>query len=92
MGVKHGAWCVGCCWALFVALFALGVMSVFWMVVVVAIIAAERLLPWKLLARSAAAVLLVVLGLGVAFAPGSVPNFTDPSHASGMRMKGHSAP
>ena len=34
MGVTHGAWCVGCCWALMAALFALGVMSIGWMVFV----------------------------------------------------------
>jgi predicted metal-binding membrane protein len=28
MGIEHGAWCVGCCWALMAALFALGVMSI----------------------------------------------------------------
>src|SRR5207302_2854465 len=31
MGARHGAWCVGCCWALTVSLFALGVMSIVWM-------------------------------------------------------------
>ena len=31
MGVGHGAWCVGCCWALMASLFALGVMSLVWM-------------------------------------------------------------
>src|SRR4051794_2939430 len=30
MGAKNGAWCVGCCWALMAALFALGVMSIPW--------------------------------------------------------------
>src|SRR4029079_10924367 len=34
MGVRHGAWCVGCCWALMASLFALGVMSIAWMAVV----------------------------------------------------------
>jgi predicted metal-binding membrane protein len=34
MGVEHGGWCVGCCWALMAALFALGVMSVGWMIFV----------------------------------------------------------
>ena len=34
MGLEHGAWCVGCCWALMAALFALGVMSVAWMALV----------------------------------------------------------
>jgi predicted metal-binding membrane protein len=27
MGTKHGAWCVGCCWALMAALFAIGIMN-----------------------------------------------------------------
>src|SRR5258707_1197299 len=47
MGLEHGGWCVGCCWALMAALFALGVMSIGWMVFVAALIAIEKLLPWK---------------------------------------------
>jgi predicted metal-binding membrane protein len=31
LGARHAAWCLGCCWALMTALFALGVMSVAWM-------------------------------------------------------------
>src|ERR687886_41504 len=46
MGLEHGGWCVGCCWALMAALIALGVMSVGWMVFVAALIAAEKVLPW----------------------------------------------
>jgi predicted metal-binding membrane protein len=75
MGVEHGAWCVGCCWALMVALFALGVMSVGWMAVVGAFIAVEKMLPWKRLANRSVAVALVVVALGVALAPWSVPGF-----------------
>ena len=78
LGLEHGAWCVGCCWALMAALFALGVMSVGWMVFVAALIAVEKLLPWKRLANRAIAVLLAVLGLGVALAPDSVPGLTLP--------------
>jgi len=69
MGVEHGAWCVGCCWALMVALFALGVMSVGWMAVVGAFIAAEKMLPWKRLANRSVAVALGVIALGVALWP-----------------------
>ena len=47
MGIEHGGICVGCCWALMAALFALGVMSIAWMAFVAALIAAERLLPWR---------------------------------------------
>jgi predicted metal-binding membrane protein len=41
MGIEHGRVCVGSSWALMAALFALGVMSVGWMVLVAALIAAE---------------------------------------------------
>ena len=46
MGARHGAWCVGCCWALMASLFALGVMSLAWMAFVAALIALEKTLPW----------------------------------------------
>ena len=81
MGVKHGAWCVGCCWALMAALFALGVMSVGWMAFVAALIAMEKLLPWKAVANRGIAVLLGVLAVLVAFTPGSVPGLTLPGSA-----------
>jgi predicted metal-binding membrane protein len=90
MGASHGAWCVGCCWALMAVLFALGFMSVGWMAFVAALIAVEKLLPWKAVANRGIAVLLVVLGLSVALAPGRVPGLTLPDEA-GMRMSG-SAP
>jgi predicted metal-binding membrane protein len=45
-GVLHGAYCVGCCAGLMVVLFAVGMMSVFWMIVVAALIAAEKLAPF----------------------------------------------
>ena len=78
MGIEHGAWCVGCCWALMAALFALGVMSVGWMAFVAALIAGEKLLPSKAVANRGVAVLLAVLAVGVAFAPGRVPGLTVP--------------
>ncbi|MDX6412712.1 MAG: hypothetical protein QOH23_122, partial [Gaiellaceae bacterium] len=46
MGVEHGAFCVGCCWGLMLALFALGVMSLFWMAVVAAAVFAEKVAPF----------------------------------------------
>jgi predicted metal-binding membrane protein len=78
MGVEHGGWCVGCCWGLMAALFALGVMSIGWMVFVAALIATEKLLPWKAVANRSVALMLVVLGLGVAFASQDVPGLTLP--------------
>ena len=44
-GVLHGGYCVGCCAGLMVVLLAVGMMSVLWMVVVAALIAAEKTAP-----------------------------------------------
>jgi predicted metal-binding membrane protein len=93
MGAEHGAWCVGCCWALMAALFALGVMSLGWMALVAALIAAEKLLPRQAPASAGVAVLLAVLGLGVAFAPASVPGLTQPGSMQSMKsMDGATQP
>jgi predicted metal-binding membrane protein len=85
MGLEHGGWCVGCCWALMAALFALGVMSIGWMVLIAALIAIEKLLPWQAVANRSIAVLLVVLGLGVAFASEDVPGLTLPDSPAAAR-------
>jgi predicted metal-binding membrane protein len=90
MGLVHGAWCIGCCWALMAALFALGAMSIAWMAVVAAFIAVEKLLPWRAAATTGVAVLLAALAIGIAAAPGSVPGLTVPSDSSGMSMPGMS--
>jgi predicted metal-binding membrane protein len=78
MGLEHGTWCVGCCWALMAALFALGVMSVGWMALIAALIAIEKMLPYKAIAKYGVAVLLLVLGVSVAFVPEKVPGLILP--------------
>jgi predicted metal-binding membrane protein len=78
MGLEHGGWCFGCCWGLMAALFALGVMSIGWMVFIAALIAIEKLLPWRLVANRGVAVVLIVLGITVAFMPEDVPGLTLP--------------
>ena len=85
MGVVHGGWCVGCCWALMAALFALGVMSLGWMALIAALIAVEKLLPWKALANRGIAVILLALGISVASTPASVPGLTIPGSPKAMR-------
>ena len=89
MGIEHGRVCVGSGWALMAALFALGVMSVGWMVLVAALIATEKLLPWRTVATRGIAVLLAVLGIALAFAPEDVPGLTVPgSSAPAMEEMG----
>jgi predicted metal-binding membrane protein len=65
-GAGHGICCVACCWTLMVALYALGFMSVTWMVALTVLIAGERLLARHWAAVPAVAVVLLVLGAGVA--------------------------
>jgi predicted metal-binding membrane protein len=79
MGVKNGAWCVGCCWALMASLFALGVMSVGWMAFVAALIAIEKTLPWRRTAALGTATALLVLGILVLAAPDALPGLTVPN-------------
>ncbi len=86
MGVEHGGWCVGCCWALMAAVFALGIMSVGWMVFVAALIAIEKLLPWKVPANRTIAAVLTVLAVAVALAPANVPGLTLPGSAAARAM------
>jgi predicted metal-binding membrane protein len=82
MGVKNGAWCVGCCWALMASLFALGVMSVVWMAVVAGFIAVEKILPWRRPATYGTALVLLALGLLVLVAPDALPGLTVPGDDS----------
>jgi predicted metal-binding membrane protein len=78
MGLEHGGFCVGSSWALMAALFALGVMNVAWMIVVAALVAIEKLLPWEGVAIGATVVFVAALGLAVALAPDQVPGLTIP--------------
>ena len=45
MGVVHGAFCVGCCWALMALLFAGGVMNLLWVALLAAFVLAEKFTP-----------------------------------------------
>ncbi|MGZ4239038.1 MAG: DUF2182 domain-containing protein [Solirubrobacteraceae bacterium] len=97
MGAKNGAWCVGCCWALMASLFALGTMSIGWMAFVAALIAVEKLVPWRRVATYGTAAVLLGLGVLLLAAPDSTPGLTIPTHGSMSEMNhmgqpGHMAP
>ena len=78
MGVGNGAWCVGCCWALMAALFALGVMSVTWMAVIATLIATEKTMPWRRAATYGKTIVLLAFGITMLLAPGALPGLTVP--------------
>lgn len=46
MGVKHGAYCIGCCWALMLLLFAGGIMNLVWIAGLTLFVLFEKLAPW----------------------------------------------
>ena len=63
MGVEHGAYCVGCCWALMLLLFAGGVMNLVVIVALTALVALEKLTPFGQLGARVSGVLLAAAGL-----------------------------
>jgi predicted metal-binding membrane protein len=66
-GVRHGAYCVGCCWALMLLLFVGGVMNLLWIGGITLVVALEKLTPGGAWMRSAIATGLLVLAIAVAF-------------------------
>lgn len=45
MGLAHGAYCVGCCWALMLLMFVGGAMNLLWMAVLTVLMLAEKITP-----------------------------------------------
>ncbi len=86
MGVRHGVWCIGCCWALMASLFALGVMSLVWMAVVAGLIAFEKLIPSRRAATYVTAGILLVLGVLLIAAPDTIPALTVPGSGPMSQM------
>jgi predicted metal-binding membrane protein len=46
MGLKHGAFCIGCCWMLMALLFVAGVMNLLWIAALAVIVLLEKVAPW----------------------------------------------
>jgi predicted metal-binding membrane protein len=65
MGLRHGAYCVGCCWALMALLFVVGVMNLVWIAVIAVFVMAEKVLPRGQLLGRIGGVALVGAGIAV---------------------------
>ncbi|CAM01897.1 putative metal-binding membrane protein [Saccharopolyspora erythraea NRRL 2338] len=63
VGVYHGAYCLGCCWALMLVQLALGAMSLVWMAVVAAVMTVEKALPRGEVTSHALGGVLVAAGM-----------------------------
>ncbi|HZV93723.1 MAG TPA: DUF2182 domain-containing protein [Caldimonas sp.] len=70
LGVGHGLFCVGCCWALMLVTFVVGMGNVGWMLVLAAAMAAEKNLPWGARLRTPLGVGLLAWAAAIAVANG----------------------
>jgi predicted metal-binding membrane protein len=77
-GIRFGLCCVGSSAGLMLMLLALGVMSLTWMSVTAALVAAHKLLPAKPAVDVPVALAIVGLGIWIVVAPASVPALTTP--------------
>ena len=65
LGMLHGLYCVGCCWAVMVLLFAFGVMNLTWIAGLMIFVLLEKLLPWPGFVSRAAGVAGIAAGLAL---------------------------
>jgi predicted metal-binding membrane protein len=67
MGLRHGAYCIGCCWALMALLFVGGVMNVLWIALLALLVLLEKLAPFGRWIARAVGVACVAAGAGMLF-------------------------
>jgi len=63
MGVRHGLYCVGCCWALMALSFVFGIMNLLWMAGITAFLLVEKITSWGPRFGRAAGVILAGYGM-----------------------------
>ncbi|WP_086729390.1 DUF2182 domain-containing protein [Streptomyces carpinensis] len=75
-GAHHGAFCLGCCWSLMTLLAAFGVMNLWAMVVLAAVITAEKLAPAGRVVARAVGIASIGLAVAVFWVPALAPGLT----------------
>lgn len=63
LGIRHGAFCLGCCWFLMLLLFVGGVMNLLWIAAIAAFVLAEKLLPFRFGVPRTAGLVMIAAGL-----------------------------
>jgi predicted metal-binding membrane protein len=76
IGALHGAYCLGCCWALMLILVAVGTMNLAWMAILASVIFVEKVLPRGDVFAVAVAVVAAGVGLWLLFDPSTVRTLT----------------
>ncbi len=70
LGVHHGAYCVGCCWSLMLVMFAVGVGNLGWMLLLAAVMGAEKNLSWGRRLSAPLGIVLIASGAAMAYQAG----------------------
>ena len=63
MGLRHGLYCLGCCWLLMCLLFVVGVMNLVWVAALTAFVLAEKIGPFGLIVARVAGAIMIVVGI-----------------------------
>lgn len=63
MGIKHGLFCLGCCWALMLLLFVGGVMNLLWIAILTIFVLLEKILPFGSESGKVIGVLMILAGI-----------------------------
>lgn len=66
LGLRHGGYCVGCCWALMAVMFVVGAMSLAWMGLIMLVVLSEKAIPASWRFDKALGLVLVAAGLWLA--------------------------
>jgi predicted metal-binding membrane protein len=63
MGIVHGAFCLGCCWALMLLLFLGGIMSLFWILAITIFVLLEKIIPHGVGGAKLAGAVMIIFGI-----------------------------
>jgi len=88
-GLSHGAYCLGCCWALMAVLVVVGLMNLVWMAGIALIFLAEKNWKHAVGLTKLIGTALIALGIAVIVSPGILPNISGASGEPAMKMGEH---
>ncbi|MFB2891810.1 DUF2182 domain-containing protein [Aerosakkonemataceae cyanobacterium BLCC-F50] len=80
LGIRHGLYCLGCCWALMLVMFAVGVGHLAWMLILTGIMVLEKTSPWSHKLIPAVGILLICGGTSVVLYTMFCPNILHQHH------------
>jgi predicted metal-binding membrane protein len=66
MGLKHGSYCLGCCWSLMALLFVAGVMNILWIALLTVLVLLEKVAPMGHYISRIAGIIFVGWGIWLA--------------------------